>query len=278
MKLWIALGTAAAVGWGIAALLPYWEERPRWRVDMASHVLRLAGEKLLALQLPWITRYLDHLSPLLKELPLPRRIDLATFLISHFVAGIPFWILLVYASPRWGLWGGPLCISAGMFLPYIWLKRRQAQFHIALLKALPECLELQSLVMEAGLDLTTGLQHYLEKGRDNPLKPLLQGLQTEIRMGKSRQEAYQNLARRSSFLPLRAACRSIAQGLTLGTPLAPLLREQAAALRLRRMQIAEKKAAEAPIRMLLPLFVFIFPTIFITLLGPIAVLFMNGMN
>ena len=95
-------------------------------------------------------------------------------------------------------------------------------------------------------------------------------------MGRSRCDAFSNLAGKTTYYPLRDVCRGIVQALTLGTSLAPLMREQAGALRIKRMQVAEKKAAEAPLKILFPLFVFIFPTIFMVLLGPMAILFMRG--
>ncbi|OGR89060.1 MAG: hypothetical protein A2992_02580 [Elusimicrobia bacterium RIFCSPLOWO2_01_FULL_59_12] len=249
MKLMIALMTAIFAGALIGGSFLFFE-KARWpSADFLTQALRRGAEKLLAMNWPPVSRYQRHLIRLLNEVPLPDGVDVPLFLAWHAVAGP---------------------------LPYLWLRHRQSQFHAALLKALPECLELQALVMEAGLDLTAGLQHYLAKGAPNPLQNLLKGVQGEIQMGTSRLTAYARLSRRTTYPPLRDVCRTLVQGLSLGTQMAPLLREQAASLRLRRMQIAEKKAAEAPIKVLFPLFVFIFPTIFMILLGPMAILFMKG--
>ena len=95
-------------------------------------------------------------------------------------------------------------------------------------------------------------------------------------MGCSRKEAYALLAQRTTFRPLRDLSRGIVQALLLGTSFAPFLRQQAAALRLKRLHLAEKKAAEAPLKILFPLFVFIFPTIFLVLLAPIALSLSRG--
>lgn len=249
MKFWIAFSMALAIGCGMHTTLSSFGQIPRWRTDRIRLALCKTGDFVLARPWPLLQRYIQHVSPLLKEIGRPFSGDCRLFLLSHLFAGA---------------------------IPYLWLKHQQKRWHRALLKALPDYLELQALVMEAGLDLTAGLKHYLEKGAASPLKPLLRGLQADIQRGTSRREAYQALAERSSFPPLRAVCRSIAQAFVLGTPLAPLLREHAQDLRLRRMQLAEKRAAEAPIRMLFPLFVFIFPTLFIVLLGPLAMLFMKG--
>jgi tight adherence protein C len=276
VKLLISLLAAACSGCLVYGLAAAARSVPLPKGDFATQALRRFTGSLIARELPAVSRYLRHLQPILQDVPLPPTLDVPMFIALHAAAGVPLWIVIAYAFPGFALWMFPVCVLAGLFLPYAWLKSRQAKFHIALLKALPEWLDLQVIVMEAGLYLNAGIQHYLQKGTASPLQPLLATLQNEIKMGRSRGEAFSGLAERSSFGPLKDVARSIVQALTLGTSLAPLLREQAAALRVRRMQIAEKKAAEAPLKMLFPLFVFIFPTIFIVLLGPMAIMFMRG--
>src|SRR5258708_687878 len=209
-------------------------------------------QKLLARENTLISPYVRHVAPLLNEVPLPTSIDLPFFILLHALVGLSIWILAAVAFPSSTLLLLPLCIGTGAPLPYVWLKYQQAQFHTALLKSLPECLELQALVMEAGLDLNAGIQHYLDKGTPSPLQNLLKGVQYEIQMGRSRLEAFSNLSQRTSFPPLRDVGRGIVQALSLGTSLAPWLREQAAALPIKRMQIAEKKAAEPPLKLRFP--------------------------
>ena len=183
---------------------------------------------------------------------------------------------IAYLFPIGAWFAVPVAAAIGGCVPYFWLLQQRSRFHVTLLKAMPEWLELMALVMEAGLDLSAGIQQYLQKGAPGPLHHLLSGLHKETQMGRSRAEALAALAQKTSYPPLRDVCRSIVQALSLGSSLAPLLREQGAALRTKRMQVAEKKAAEAPLKVLLPLFIFIVPTVFIVLFGPMAMLFFKG--
>jgi pilus assembly protein TadC len=276
LKLLASLCAAACAGCLVRGAFYLTENASRPDPDFVTQALRKTMEKLLARNSPLLSRYVSHLHPILSEVPLSPALDLPLFLALHALAGFPIWIVISYAFPGATLWMLPFCFGIAMPLPYVWLKHKQAQFHTVLLKSLPECLELQALVMEAGLDLNAGIQHYLDKGTPNPLQLLLKGVQKEIQLGRSRLDAFSSLAQKTTFQPLREVCRGIVQALSLGTNLAPLLREQAIALRIKRMQFAEKKAAEAPLKVLFPLFVFIFPTIFIVLLGPMAMMFMQG--
>ena len=276
MKLLASLLTAFCVACLAQALFMLAEKTSRPSKDFLTQALRRLAERLEARNIPWVARYVKHITPIINETPLPPTVDKTSFLAFHLLGGLPLWLMFALVYPHRALFLLPICFTAGLVLPYLWLKYQQAQFHVVLLKSLPECLELQALVMEAGLDFNAGIQHYLEKGTPSPLQTLLHGVQREIQMGRSRVEAFSNLSQKTSFPPLREVSRGIVQALTLGSRLAPLLREQASILRVKRMQLAEKKAAEAPLKILLPLFIFIFPTIFIVLMGPMAMMFMRG--
>jgi tight adherence protein C len=134
---------------------------------------------------------------------------------------------------------------------------------------LPEAIELISLMMQAGLDFQVALQRYVLDGPDGTLKSQLQITVRAIQLGTPRVEALRQLALRCDEPGLLECVKNLIQGLELGASLTPLLRGQAAALRRRRAYEAEKKAATTPLKLLFPLFVFIFPTIFLVLLGPI---------
>src|SRR5262245_48962065 len=130
---------------------------------------------------------------------------------------------------------------------------------------LPEAIDLLALIMQAGLDFQVALKHYLERGPAGPLKEELQTLAHEIELGASRVEALRHLCERVPSPAVKETTRTIIQGIELGSSLSPLLKQQAQALRRQRAFAAEKKAAQAPIKLLFPLIVFIFPTIFIVL-------------
>jgi tight adherence protein C len=142
--------------------------------------------------------------------------------------------------------------------------------------ALPETIDLVALVLQAGLDFQMALAQSVIHLPCGPLRDELALVQNEIRTGASRVDALRNLARRTPSPDLREIASSILQGLELGSSLAPLLRRQARVLRTRRALEAEKRAALAPLKLLFPLFVFIFPTLFIVLFGPVVLAVMKG--
>jgi tight adherence protein C len=146
----------------------------------------------------------------------------------------------------------------------------------AIRAALPEAIDLLALVMQAGLDFQVALHHYVQRGPPGPLRDELRRVQKEIQLGASRAEALKHLMERVPEAALKETARTLIQGLELGSSLTPLLRLQAQTLRRQRAFQAERKAARAPLKLLFPLLVFIFPTIFIVLFGPLALSLFSG--
>lgn len=150
-----------------------------------------------------------------------------------------------------------------------WMSHRKQQKEIA--AALPEAIDLLVLVMQAGLDFQVALAHYLERAPRNALWNEFSTLQTEIRTGLSRTDALRHLAARVDEPSLKETARTVIQGIELGSSLTPILRAQAQALRKRRGYAAEKRAATAPLKLMFPLLVFIFPTLFAILIAPMLI-------
>lgn len=144
-------------------------------------------------------------------------------------------------------------------------KKRNA----AIAAALPEALDLWVIVMQAGLDFQVAIAEYLRRLPGGVLGEELQAYQADLQSGHSRLEAMQHLHARVSDSSFREFTRAVMQGLELGTPLTPVLKNLAQSLRQRRSLDAERRAALAPLKLMFPLFVFIFPTLFIVLLGPV---------
>lgn len=172
-----------------------------------------------------------------------------------------------------GAYGGALIAGGfllGALLPYIWLtdliKSRQKQIR----RGLPYCLDLVTLAVEAGMDFTTALQIVAEKLSVPALAMELKRTLRAIQMGRMRSDALRDLSRRVNVPELSSVTAAIIQADQLGASLAPILRIQAEQLRIRRFQLAEKLAMEAPVKILLPLIAFLFPTTIIVIFGPIA--------
>jgi tight adherence protein C len=133
--------------------------------------------------------------------------------------------------------------------------------------ALPDALDLLAVSVEAGLGFD-GAVTKLTEHMDGPLIEEFGLLLSEIRMGESRQTALKNMATRVGAPELSAFVRAVVQADQLGISLGRILRVQAADTRLRRQATAEEKAMKAPIKMLFPTVIFIFPAMFVVLLGP----------
>jgi tight adherence protein C len=133
--------------------------------------------------------------------------------------------------------------------------------------ALPEILDLLTVSVEAGLGFDSAVAKISEKMR-GPLIDELKIFLHEMRMGESRQGALKNLSDRLDLPGVLSFTRSIIQADQLGISLARVLRVQAHDLRNKRQMAAEEKAMKAPIKMLFPTVLFIFPAMFIVILGP----------
>ena len=158
----------------------------------------------------------------------------------------------------------------GALYPLIWLRDKVRTRHHQITRALPYNLDLLTLSVEAGLDFAAALGKVVEKGRKGPLSDELATTLKELKLGKTREEALRNLAARVDLSTLNSFVQALVQADKMGTPLGKILRILSTQMRIERTQRAEKLANEAPVKLLLPLIGFIFPTIFIMLFGPIA--------
>ncbi|MGI6587825.1 MAG: type II secretion system F family protein [Peptococcia bacterium] len=172
--------------------------------------------------------------------------------------------------------GGLLGILMGKFYLSARINKRQT----AIQKELPDVLDLLTVSVDAGLGFDSALMRVVNKSSGELSKELRKTLQ-EIQMGKARQEALKDLGERTGVEDLLTFVSSMIQADQLGVSISKVIRTQAEQVRLKRRQRIEEKAMKAPIKMLIPLVLFIFPSIFIILLGPavlqITKVFKGGM-
>jgi len=154
--------------------------------------------------------------------------------------------------------------------PGLWLKQTLQLRHRRIEHALPFVLDLLTLSVEAGLDFMTAIKRIIDRRAVDPLCEELIRMFREVQLGKTRREALRDLGERVGQFDLRTVVNALIQADELGVSIASILRIQSDQMRVRRFNNAEKRANEAPVRMLLPLIGFIFPAVFIVLLGPIA--------
>jgi tight adherence protein C len=132
---------------------------------------------------------------------------------------------------------------------------------------LPDALDLLAVSVEAGMGFDASLAK-MNEHMEGPLAEEFGLTLSEMRIGESRPEALKRLAERVDAQELSAFTRAIIQADQLGTSLGRILRVQAADARLRRQAAAEERAMKAPIKMLFPTVLFIFPAMFLVILGP----------
>jgi len=135
---------------------------------------------------------------------------------------------------------------------------------------LPDVLDLLTVSVDAGLGFDAALMTVVEKS-DGVLANEFNRMLQEITKGKSRREALRDMAERCQVNDLSSFVGALVQADQLGVSISNVLRLQAEHMRDKRRQYAQERAMKAPIKMLFPLVFFIFPTIFIVLLGPAAI-------
>jgi tight adherence protein C len=155
----------------------------------------------------------------------------------------------------------------GAFLPGLYLNSRVRSRQAAVSAELPDALDLLSVSVEAGLGFDGAVQKLTEH-MEGPLIEEFELARGGIRIGEGRSEALKKMSDRSSSQEMGSFVRAIIQADQLGISLGRILKVQAGDTRLKRQLLAEEKAMKAPIKMLFPTVIFIFPAMFLVVLGP----------
>ncbi len=163
----------------------------------------------------------------------------------------------------------------GTFLPFSWIRDKALRREGEILRELPNALEILSLCAEAGLSLEQGLVHYLENAAAQPLVDEFSKVLEQTRMGSSRKEALQAMGRRVNLTDVSLLVSSVVHAEKFGTGIAKTLRQLSSSLRDKQAQRIEKKVNELPVKMLLPLLLFIMPVTFLIIFGPILLSLLN---
>ena len=156
----------------------------------------------------------------------------------------------------------------GFLLPELWLgmtiKRRQK----AIMKSLPDALDLLVISVEAGLGFDAAMARVVSKS-DNALSRELARVMAEMRVGRPRREALKDLVARTQVPDLSQFVSALIQAEQLGVSVSQVLTVQADQMRVLRRQRAEAEAQQAPLKMLVPMLIFIFPALCLMILGPL---------
>lgn len=205
------------------------------------------------------------------------------FLVIQYVftLGFPICVMLFALPLNWSpsfiILGMTIGAAGGFIIPDYYLKMRADRRKEEIQDNLPDVLDLLTVSVEAGLGFDAALVKVVEKIKGVVSQEFARVLQ-EIKMGKPRRDALRDLGNRSGVDDLVAFVSSIIQADQFGVSIGNVLRMQSEQMRQKRRQRAEEKAMKAPIKMLIPLILFIFPTIFIVVLGPAALQIMKTFN
>nr|MBN1229148.1 type II secretion system F family protein [Anaerolineae bacterium] len=167
-----------------------------------------------------------------------------------------------------GVLGGAVL---GFILPPLWLRGKISRRQDEIIKSLPDALDLMSICVNAGLGFDQAMGRVYEKW-DNELGMAFGRVIQEIRLGKTRREALRAMDESIGVADVTTFIGAIIQADQLGVSISKILNIQADQMRMKRRQRAEQKAQAAPVKMMIPLAIFIFPSIYIVLLGPAGVM------
>ena len=161
-------------------------------------------------------------------------------------------------------------LALGTYMPFLMLNRKIASRRESMERDLPDVLDLLTVSVEAGLGFDGALQKLTEKMKGALVDEFSRLLQ-QVRIGIPKREALLEMGTRCSVQDISIFTTAVIQADQLGVSIGNVLRVQSAAMREKRKQKAQEQAMKAPIKLLLPLVLFIFPTIFIILLGPAVI-------
>ncbi|MDD5305108.1 MAG: type II secretion system F family protein [Elusimicrobia bacterium] len=189
-------------------------------------------------------------------------------------AGIIVFLYVMMESPVIAMFG-----IIGFFIPDSLFQGKIRARQADIMRNFPTMVDLMALTIEAGLDYMAAIERILKNVKQSQRTELeneLQKMINEVQLGYTRRDALKRLAMRTGVPEIRSFVGLIIQSDELGTSLVELLRNYAADMRFRRLNKAEKLAAQAATKMLIPLFIFIFPTVFIMMLAPMMKSLVSG--
>lgn len=186
---------------------------------------------------------------------------------------LPVFIFLILGSPIMALIFAPL----GFIIPDAMYMSRIQKRQNEILKNFPQFVDLAALMIESGLDYITAFDKIAKiSPTKTELEKEIETLVHEIQFGYMRRDALRRFADRTGLQEVRSFVGLVIQSDELGTSLVELLRNFSADMRFRRLTRAEKLAAQASTKMLIPLFIFIFPVVFILMLAPVVADLLRG--
>ncbi len=254
---------------------------PRIKLSQNEHINRIrTGRPLLSLILPFTGNLLERFGLARR---IKQKLDAAHVKFSPeeffnlkiiLAAGLAAAVYFLLGRP------GPGVLSVvfilGYIIPDIYIKRRISHRKAAIIRLLPETIDLLGLCVEAGLDFNTALRWVIEKTPPNPMLEELSFVLEEIKWGKVRIQALKDMAQRLNTPEIGSFVHTLAQAERMGTPVVEAFSILSEDSRNQRFHRGERLALQAPVKILVPLIFCILPAIAIIIAGPIMIQFMQG--
>jgi tight adherence protein C len=213
----------------------------------------------------------------------PWPVDAPTFLAIRFILAVVlggFMVTMVALAPPATSTDSFLYIGGatfgGFYLPHLMLSSRITRRQTEVRKAMPDALDLLTICVEAGLGFEAALSKVSEKW-ENELSLAFARMIREVQLGKVRRDALKDMADRLGIAEMTSFVAAIIQSEQLGVSLAKVLRIQSDQMRVKRRQRAEEQAHKAPVKMIIPMALLIFPSIMIIILTPAALQIMTSL-
>ncbi|MEA5077531.1 MAG: type II secretion system F family protein, partial [Anaerolineaceae bacterium] len=213
----------------------------------------------------------------------PSKMDPSTFLSSQFMTGVGFGALMIVLD-LFVIQSTPLgqkfiltlvAVAFGFYLPQFNLSTKITARQKSIRKSLPDALDLLTICVEAGLGFDQAMVKVAEKW-ESPLSAAFGRVIQEIQLGKLRREALRDMAQNVDIPEMTSFIAIVIQSEMLGVSMAKVLRIQADQMRVKRRQLAEEEAHKAPIKMLIPMALLIFPSLMLILFTPAVMQVMSS--
>lgn len=211
----------------------------------------------------------------------PWPVDAPTFLAIRFILAVVlggFLIVVISISPPSSATDNFLYVGgatfAGFYLPHLMLTSRITRRQTEVRKAMPDALDLLTICVEAGLGFDAAMSKVSDKW-ENELSLAFARTIREVQLGKVRRDALKDMADRMGLPEMTSFVAAIIQSEQLGVSMAKVLRIQSDQMRVKRRQFAEEQAHKAPVKMIIPMALLIFPSIMIIILTPAALQIMS---
>lgn len=266
------------------AALPNLEPDDRSFMDPLSPGLKLIWPLIMLasvfVEMVFSNRHLDETETKLQKTGVSYLLKAEQFIALRFVSAVFFLVggLVIIAAlkPQSGVFLILLLsIGAGYMLPMVWLSDTRKRREKLVTRELPVFLDFTTMAVEAGLNLSGALQQAVNKGPSGPLRNEFTIVMRDLRSGVTRADALRRMADRLHMDDITSFVNAMVQAEKMGSSMAATLRIQSEQRRMERFQRAEKKAMEAPVKLIFPLIVFIFPVTFMVLGFPIAMKFLD---